>query len=62
MHANAALQEEGTRLEVVGHSLGASVAVTVAWLLRPQFPDVHCWAVDPPGLTCNAAFAARTED
>eukprot|EP00959_Pyramimonas_sp_CCMP1952_P428472 8974403-Pyramimonas_sp.AAC.1 len=36
-------------LVVVGHSLGGSVAAVLTMLLRPEYPAVRCWAIDPAG-------------
>ncbi len=33
-----------TNVVVVGHSLGAGAAVVLAWLLRPAFPSLKCFA------------------
>lgn len=37
-------------LVLVGHSLGAGTAAILALLLRPLYPDLHCYAFSPPGL------------
>ncbi|XP_069037642.1 diacylglycerol lipase-alpha [Lepisosteus oculatus] len=42
----------GTRhygLVVVGHSLGAGTAAILSFLLRPQYPTLHCYSYSPPG-------------
>ncbi|GCC33034.1 hypothetical protein chiPu_0011500 [Chiloscyllium punctatum] len=36
-------------LIVVGHSLGAGTAAILSFLLRPQYPTLHCYAYSPPG-------------
>ena len=37
------------QLIVSGHSLGAGVASVLALLLRKSYPDLHCYALSPPG-------------
>lgn len=39
----------GWSLVVTGHSLGAAVACMLGFQLSDQFPDVRCWAFNPPG-------------
>ncbi|XP_018908023.2 diacylglycerol lipase-alpha isoform X1 [Bemisia tabaci] len=36
-------------LVLVGHSLGAGTAAILAILLRPKYPDLHCYSFSPPG-------------
>ncbi|MBN3314876.1 DGLA lipase, partial [Atractosteus spatula] len=36
-------------LVVVGHSLGAGTAAILSFLLRPQYPTLHCYSYSPPG-------------
>ncbi|XP_051561602.1 diacylglycerol lipase-alpha-like isoform X2 [Myxocyprinus asiaticus] len=36
-------------LVIVGHSLGAGTAAILSFLLRPQYPSLHCYAYSPPG-------------
>ncbi|XP_052006481.1 diacylglycerol lipase-alpha isoform X2 [Xyrauchen texanus] len=36
-------------LVIVGHSLGAGAAAILSFLLRPQYPSLHCYAYSPPG-------------
>ncbi|XP_063044505.1 diacylglycerol lipase-alpha isoform X2 [Engraulis encrasicolus] len=36
-------------LVIVGHSLGAGTAAILSFLLRPQYPTLHCYAYSPPG-------------
>ncbi|XP_065343511.1 diacylglycerol lipase-alpha isoform X2 [Cloeon dipterum] len=36
-------------LVLVGHSLGAGTAAILAILLRPEHPDLRCYAYSPPG-------------
>ena len=41
--------QQDYKLVITGHSLGAGVASILAVLLRPQFPDLVCYAFSPPG-------------
>ncbi|GFS13864.1 Sn1-specific diacylglycerol lipase alpha [Elysia marginata] len=36
-------------LVFVGHSLGAGTAAILAILLKPDYPNLHCYAYSPPG-------------
>uniref|UniRef100_A0A8C4QDZ7 Diacylglycerol lipase-alpha n=1 Tax=Eptatretus burgeri TaxID=7764 RepID=A0A8C4QDZ7_EPTBU len=36
-------------LVVVGHSLGAGTAAILSFFLRPNYPDISCFAYSPPG-------------
>uniref|UniRef100_A0AAQ6A0R0 Diacylglycerol lipase-alpha n=1 Tax=Amphiprion ocellaris TaxID=80972 RepID=A0AAQ6A0R0_AMPOC len=36
-------------LVIVGHSLGAGTATILSFLLRPQYPTLHCYSYSPPG-------------
>uniref|UniRef100_A0A8C2BY28 Diacylglycerol lipase-alpha n=1 Tax=Cyprinus carpio TaxID=7962 RepID=A0A8C2BY28_CYPCA len=36
-------------LVIVGHSLGAGTAAILSFLLRPQYPSLHCYSYSPPG-------------
>jgi len=36
---------------VVGHSLGGGTATLLAFLLKPKYPDLICYAYAPPGAT-----------
>ncbi|KAL4642141.1 sn1-specific diacylglycerol lipase alpha [Arapaima gigas] len=36
-------------LIIVGHSLGAGTAAILSFLLRRQYPTLHCYAYSPPG-------------
>ncbi|XP_048578810.1 diacylglycerol lipase-alpha isoform X2 [Nematostella vectensis] len=49
------------RLVLLGHSLGAGTAAILAFLLRPRYPDLFCYAYSPPGanLSLSAAKYAR---
>uniref|UniRef100_A0A672JH72 sn-1-specific diacylglycerol lipase n=1 Tax=Salarias fasciatus TaxID=181472 RepID=A0A672JH72_SALFA len=45
-------QNKGTMhygLVIVGHSLGAGTAAILSFLLRPQYPTLHCYSYSPPG-------------
>ena len=47
-------QERGTEsygLTIVGHSLGAGVASILAFLLRPKYPALTCFAYSAVGST-----------
>ena len=33
----------------MGHSLGAAAASLLAIILKPKFPNLHCFAFSPPG-------------
>ncbi|KAL4447467.1 hypothetical protein ABPG75_004686, partial [Micractinium tetrahymenae] len=43
------LQLQGWQFVVTGHSLGAAVATLLGMHLRQEFPEVKCWAFNPPG-------------
>ncbi|XP_056268647.1 diacylglycerol lipase-alpha isoform X2 [Pseudoliparis swirei] len=36
-------------LVVVGHSLGAGTAAILSFMLRPEYPTLHCYSYSPPG-------------
>uniref|UniRef100_A0A8D3BJ10 Diacylglycerol lipase-alpha n=1 Tax=Scophthalmus maximus TaxID=52904 RepID=A0A8D3BJ10_SCOMX len=36
-------------LVIVGHSLGAGTAAILSFLLRPEYPTLHCYSYSPPG-------------
>lgn len=40
---------KGWNLVVTGHSLGAAVASLISFNLRERFPDMECFAFNPPG-------------
>ena len=46
---------------VTGHSLGAAVACLLSFHLREAFPNLHCWAYNPPGglLSWNLSRLAQ---
>jgi len=44
-------------IRVVGHSLGAGIAVLVGYMLQPQYPSVRCLAVSPPGGLIDPSHA-----
>ena len=52
-----AMAEEGWRLVVTGHSLGAAVACMVSFHLREHFPSLRCVAFNPPGGLLSAPLA-----
>lgn len=41
--------KEGSRLIIVGHSLGAGVAAILTILLKSSYPNIACFAYSPPG-------------
>ncbi|XP_041362272.1 diacylglycerol lipase-beta-like isoform X2 [Gigantopelta aegis] len=41
--------QEGSRLVITGHSLGAGTAALLAVLLKPVCPNLICFAYSPPG-------------
>ena len=49
---------EGYTLVVTGHSLGAGAAAVLAFLLRPQYPDIMCYAYSPPRVFNSIAAEA----
>lgn len=53
------IEEEGWRLIVVGHSLGAGAAALISLKLRTFFPDLKCIAYSAPGglISKNLAHA-----
>jgi hypothetical protein len=52
----------GYQLILTGHSLGAGTATLLALLLRPQFPNLHCYAYSPPGGLLSLDAAQQTRD
>ncbi|XP_069123504.1 diacylglycerol lipase-beta-like isoform X2 [Argopecten irradians] len=42
-------QNQGARLVITGHSLGAGAAALLAILLKPDYPDLICFTFSPPG-------------
>ena len=51
----------GYKLVIVGHSLGAGCAAILGLLLRPTYPDLHCYCYSPPGTVIDDQGAAYTE-
>nr|XP_027221263.1 sn1-specific diacylglycerol lipase beta-like isoform X2 [Penaeus vannamei] len=51
----------GYGVVITGHSLGAGTAVVLAALMRPQFPNLKCFAFSPPGGLCSKEFALATQ-
>lgn len=64
-HAQSVVGEavgvQGWRVVVTGHSLGAAVACMMSFQLREYFPDLRCFAYNPPGglMSINLARLAR---
>ena len=48
-------------LVIVGHSLGAGVAVLLSLFLRKAYPDVRCYAFGCPGATVDEVTAREVE-
>ena len=48
-------------LIIAGHSLGSGCACILGMLLRPRYPDLHCYCYSPPGSVVNEAGARYTE-
>lgn len=48
-------------LIIVGHSLGSGCACILGMLLRPLYPDLHCYCYSPPGSVINEVGAKYTE-
>mmetsp|Transcript_40739 Transcript_40739/g.88112 ORF Transcript_40739/g.88112 Transcript_40739/m.88112 type:complete len:288 (-) Transcript_40739:113-976(-) len=47
---------KGFNVAIVGHSLGAGTASVLAWLLRPLWPNLLCYAYSAPSvLSADAA-------
>eukprot|EP00795_Rhopilema_esculentum_P005103 gene5103-221_t len=49
-------------LTIVGHSLGAGVASILAFLLRPKYPKLTCFAYSAVGATFNYAASKHAQD
>ena len=49
-------------LVVCGHSLGAGCASLLAFMVRPAFPSVRCFAYEPPGGLLDEELAKKSED
>ncbi|KAK3090708.1 hypothetical protein FSP39_013912 [Pinctada imbricata] len=52
---------QGSRLVITGHSLGAGTAALLSILLKPDYPDLICFAFSPPGglLSYNASVHCK---
>lgn len=48
------------QLIVVGHSLGAGTAALLAMMLRPRYPQLHCYAYSSPGCVLSKELADDT--
>lgn len=44
-----------------GHSLGAGVAAILSMMFRPLYPNVKCYAFEPPGCTVSLNVAVECE-
>ncbi|CAH1794988.1 unnamed protein product [Owenia fusiformis] len=53
---------QGYKLVITGHSLGAGAAAILSILLKPQYPDLMCYAYSPPGGLLCQSTAKFTED
>ncbi|XP_042236412.1 diacylglycerol lipase-beta-like isoform X2 [Homarus americanus] len=60
--AEAFAARSGYGLVITGHSLGAGTAVVLASLMRPQYPNLKCFAFSPPGGLCSKEFALATQN
>ncbi|XP_072046452.1 uncharacterized protein [Amphiura filiformis] len=49
-------------LILVGHSLGAGTVAILGMLLRPEFPQLHCYAYSPPGGLLSWSAAHYTKE
>lgn len=58
---DALLARNGYGLVITGHSLGAGAAVVLATMMRPQYPNLKCFAFSPPGGLCSREFALATK-
>ncbi|KAL3876663.1 hypothetical protein ACJMK2_034468 [Sinanodonta woodiana] len=49
--------QQGAKLVITGHSLGAGAAALLSILLRPQYPDLICFPFSTPGglMSLNAS-------
>ncbi|KAL3796024.1 hypothetical protein HJC23_013081 [Cyclotella cryptica] len=48
-------------LVVVGHSLGGGCATVLSLMLRPNFPNLKCFAFEPPGCIFDEKMAGKDE-
>ena len=53
--------EEGWRVVVTGHSLGAAVACMLSFQLREHFPTLRCFAFSPPGGLISSPLAQLSQ-
>ncbi|KAK2160528.1 hypothetical protein LSH36_131g02023 [Paralvinella palmiformis] len=51
----------GYQLVITGHSLGAGAASILAILLRPDYPQLKCFAFSPPGWLVSLPVSRYTE-
>uniref|UniRef100_A0A1X7VJF4 sn-1-specific diacylglycerol lipase n=1 Tax=Amphimedon queenslandica TaxID=400682 RepID=A0A1X7VJF4_AMPQE len=49
------------RLIITGHSYGAGVAALLSMLLKPVYPNLHCYAFSPPGGLISDAGISFTK-
>lgn len=59
---NTERNTQSYKLMIVGHSLGAGVASVLAFLLRPQYPDLICFAYSAVGATFNYEASKYAQD
>lgn len=50
------------KLVIVGHSLGAGTASILAFLMRPKYPDLQCYAYGPSGSAVSYEAACYAKD
>jgi hypothetical protein len=56
-----AAEDDGLKLIIVGHSLGAGVAGLLSLLLRPHFPDLRCFTYAPPAALVSPPLSAAMQ-
>lgn len=49
------------KLVITGHSLGAAVATIISFHLKERFPDLRCFAFNPPGGLMGANLSNLSE-